>query len=179
MVDWANIAVWSLVGTWALVVGTLVLMYWQTRTSQHLNSANAVMALRERFDGERMRAARRHLSERLLSQNHHDIASMEVVTFFELVGTLTHRKVLDDDLVWEAFGTWVSAYYVAIRQPVDLVARLRQDLHDPLVFHEFEWLYHRLQTIDHEHAVAPAEVTPETIADVQRLLEREKRLESI
>ena len=103
MADWLSIAIWSLVGTWALVVGTLALMYWQTRTSQHLNSANAVMALRERFDGGRMRAARRHLSERLLKQEHHDIASMEVVTFFELVGTLTHRRVLDVDLVWEAF----------------------------------------------------------------------------
>jgi hypothetical protein len=179
MVDWSNIAVWSLVGTWALVVGTLVLMYWQTRTSQHLNSANAVMALRERFDGGRMRSARRHLSERLLAQEHDDIASMEVVTFFELVGTLTHRKVLDDDLVWEAFGTWVTAYYLAIRQPVDLVAQLRQDLKDPLVFHEFEWLYHRLRAIDQARSAPPAQVPAETSADVDSILAREAKLESI
>jgi hypothetical protein len=179
MVEWSDIAVWSLVGTWALVVGTLALMYWQTRTSQHLNSANAVMALRERFDGARMRAARRHLSERLLKQEHHDIASMEVVTFFELVGTLTHRKVLDDDLVWEAFGTWATAYYLAIRQPVDLVAQLRQDLKDPLVFHEFEWLYRRLRAIDQTQSDSPAEVPAETTADVNRVLIREAKLESI
>jgi len=28
MVDWFNIAIWSLVGTWVLVVGTLLLMLW-------------------------------------------------------------------------------------------------------------------------------------------------------
>ncbi|MGP8134546.1 MAG: hypothetical protein ACLQD8_00165 [Thermoplasmata archaeon] len=179
MVDWTNVALWSLAGTWILVIGTLGLMYWQTRTNQHLNSANAVMALRERFDGARMRSARRHLSERLLKQEHHDIASMEVVTFFELVGTLTHRKVLDDDLVWEAFGTWVTAYYLGIRQPFDLVGQLRKDLSDPLVFHEFEWLYHRLQEIDRSRCAPPAEAPAAPVADVNRVLTREAKLESI
>ncbi len=177
--DWLNIALWSLVGTWALVVGTLILMYWQTRSSQHLNSANAVMTLRERFDGARMRSARRHLSERLLKQEHHDIASMEVITFFELVGTLTHRGVLDDDLVWEAFGTWVSTYYAAIRRPVDLVGQLRSDLKDPLVFHEFEWLTGRLATIDTERGVAEPVSPEEELVQVRRMLEREAKLESI
>ena len=179
MTDWANLAIWSLIGTWVLVVGTLVLMYWQTRSNQHLNSANSVMALRERFDGARMRAARRHLSERLLKQEHHDIASMEVVTFFELVGTLTHRKVLDDDLVWEAFGTWVTAYYIGLRQPVDLIAQIRTDLRDPLVFHEFEWLYERLRRIDAKESGAPAEVPADTLPEASRVLTRESKLESI
>ena len=75
MTDWFNIAVWSLIGTWVLVVGTLLLMYWQTRTSQKLNSANAIMALRERFDSPHMRAARRHLSARLLAQQHDDTSA--------------------------------------------------------------------------------------------------------
>jgi len=57
MPDWFNIAIWSLVGTWVLVVGTLLLMLWQTLQAQKLNSANAVMNLRERFDSPRMRAA--------------------------------------------------------------------------------------------------------------------------
>jgi len=178
MVDWFNIAVWSLVGTWALVVGTLVLMYWQTRQTQHLNSANAVMNLRERFDGGRMRAARRHLSDRLLKQAHEDIASMEVITFFELVGTLTHRKVLDEDLVWEAFGTWVTAYYWALRNPVDLIAQLRASLEDPLVFHEFEWLHSRIEQIDREE-VGAVSSTRNLGDDARRILHRESDLASI
>lgn len=179
MTDWGSIAVWSLVGTWVLVLGTLILMYWQTRSSQHLNSANAVMALRERFDGARMRAARRHLSDHLLRQEHQDIASIEVITFFELVGTLTHRRVLDDDLVWEAFGTWASAYYLAVRQPVDMIGQLRKELNDPLLYHEFEWLYNRLRELDEAQSPSHAQVPPETVADVQRILGREAKLESI
>ncbi len=176
-INWFNVAIWSLVGTWVLVVGTLALMYWQTRTSQHLNSANAVMTLRERFDSPRMRTSRRALSERLLhTQEEGDLASVEVVTFFELVSTLTHRKVLDDDLVWEAFGTWISAYWWSLRHPVDHVARIRKDLFDPLVFHEFEWLSERMDVLDREFfGDTPV---PEEDVEARRVLEREARLES-
>lgn len=178
MVDWFNIAVWSLVGTWALVVGTLILMYWQTRTSQHLNSANAVMVLRERFDSARMRAARRRLAEHLLKQELHDIASTEVSTFFELIGTLTHRGVLDDDLVWEAFGTWVGAYYQGLRSPIDQIGRLRTELEDPLILHEFEWLHARLNAIDVRRLGHDASLV-ESDVDVRRVLRLESQLESI
>ncbi len=178
MVDWFSLAVLSLIGTWALVIGTLILMYWQTRSAQHLNSANAVMALRERFDNARMRAARRHLSERLLAQAHDDISSMEVVTFFELVGTLTHRKLLDTELVWEAFGSWVVAYYWAIRHPLDLIGQIRADLRDPLLFHEFEWLHGKVTSIDvHRSGTIPS--GPDVEQSARRVLELEVRLGAI
>jgi len=177
MADWFNIALWSLAGTWALVIGTLLLMYWQTWTSQRLNSANAVMALRERFDGSHMRAARRHLSERLLAASSDDISSVEVLTFFDLVGTLTHRRVLDAELVWEAFGSWVVAYYWASRNPNDLIGKVRGDLKDPLLFHEFEWLHNKVVSIDvHRELATPATVANEAVA--RRILELETRLGS-
>ncbi len=179
MVDWFSLAVWSLVGTWALVVGTILLMYWQTRENQRLNSANAVMNLRERFDSSRMRAARRHLADRLLRQAHQDIASVEVVTFFELVGTLTHRKVLDDDLVWEAFGTWIEAYYWALRHPLDLIAQLRTNLADPLVYHEFEWLHDRIVALDGENLGGVVPRSPNEEENMRSFLRREVALESI
>ncbi len=178
MTDWFSVAIWSLVGTWALVVGTLLLMYWQTRQNQHLNSANAVMSLRERFDSARMRAARRHLADRLLRGAHQDIASVEVATFFELVGTLTHRKVLHDDLVWEAFGTWIEAYYTALRQPVDLIGQLRTNLTDPLVYHEFEWLHGRIESLNRRH-LGHDPPARDGLEDARVLLRREPALESI
>jgi hypothetical protein len=179
VVDWFSIAIWSLVGTWILVIGTLALMYWQTRTTQRLNSANAVMSLRERFDSPHMRAARRHLSQRLLAQAHDDISSMEVVTFFELVGTLSHARVLDSDLVWEAFGSWVAAYYWAIRHPFDLIGKIRGDLGDPLLFHEFEWLNTAVLAIDVRHQSPPAAAGAAEEASARRILELEATLASV
>lgn len=179
MTDWFNIAVWSLFGTWALVVGTLLLMYWQTRTERHLNSANVVMELRERFDSPRMRAARRHLSDRLVKGAHEDITSMEVITLFELVGTLTHRKILDEDLVWEAFGTWVSAYYWSLRNPVDLIAQTRSRLEDPLIWHEFEWLFLRIDQMDLKELKRAGAKPGDPGNEAHRILKSESQLESI
>jgi hypothetical protein len=178
-IDWFNIAIWSLVGTWVLVLGTLLLMYWQTLQAQKLNSANAVMNLRERFDGQRMRGARRHVAERILKSAHQDISNLEVATFFELVGTLTHRKVLEDDLVWEAFGGWITSYYWALRNPVDMVAELRKRMDDPLIFHEFEWLHNRMVMIDRKMLGSSVDAGPQMTEDSRRFLERESKLESI
>jgi len=179
MVDWLNIAVWSLAGTWALVVGTLLLMLWQTLQTQKLNSANAVMNLRERFDSPRMRASRRHVSERLLKRAHQDISNLEVITFFELVGTLTHRKVLEDDLVWEAFGGWVTSYYWYLRNPVDMIGELRTAMSDPLIFHEFEWLHGRVMAIDQQRLGSQVVAGLSPAAEAERFLTRESVLESI
>jgi len=179
MIDWFNIAIWSLVGTWVLVVGTLLLMLWQNLQTQKLASATAVMSLRERFDSPRMRASRRHLSDRLLKKTHEDISNMEVVTFFELVGTLTHRKVLESDLVWEAFGSWVTAYYWALRHPVDMIGDLRRAMDDPLIFHEYEWLYTRIVSIDRRRAGPTVDSEPSLIVETERVLRRESALESI
>ena len=65
-VDWSNLALWGLIGTWALVVGTLVLMWWQTRSARHLNSANAILEMRDRFDSREMRRARAQFATWLL-----------------------------------------------------------------------------------------------------------------
>ncbi len=178
-INWFNIAVWSLVGTWVLVVGTLLLMYWQTLQAQKLNSANAVMNLRERFDSPRMRAARRHVSERLIKAAQQDISNLEVITFFELVGTLTHRKVLEDDLVWEAFGGWITAYYWSLRNPVDMIGDIRAKMVDPLIFHEFEWLYNRMIEIDRQLLGSEIDTGPQLTQESRRFLERESRLEAI
>ncbi|MCI4336408.1 MAG: hypothetical protein L3K17_04325 [Thermoplasmata archaeon] len=149
-----DVATWAAIGAWVLVIGTLVLMYWQTRQAQQLNAANSILTLRERFDSPRMRQARRQLALHLLSDRKEDLTSVEVATFFELIGALTRRKVLDVDLVWEAFGTWITNYYFALRNPIDLIGRTRSELKDPLVFHEFEWLYQKVMDID-RHSLGP------------------------
>lgn len=180
-ISWPSVAILTAFSTWVLAVGTLLILLWQTRQTQVLNGANAVMNLRDKFDSSRMRAVRRHISERLLKQAHEDIASIEVVTFFELVGTLTHRRVLNEELVWEAFGSWVTSYWWALRNPSDWVGRLRKDLADPLVFHEFEWLEGRVRERDRrELRKLGVEVVPENFEEEShRILSREALLESV
>ncbi len=178
-IDWPSVAIVTAISTWILAIGTLIILFWQTRQTQVLNSANAVMNLRDKFDATRMRSVRRHLSDRLLKQAHEDIASVEVITFFELVGTLTHRRVLDEDLVWEAFGTWITAYWWSLRHPVDWISRIRQDFEDPLVFHEYEWLHNRVLELDRRALAKFHRASGDPEAESRRILTRESMLESV
>ena len=171
-----TLTVLGLIGTWILVLGTLFLMYWQTRQNQILNSANAVLTLRERFDSDRMRAARRHLSQMLLAGSHEDIVSMEVLTFFELIGSMTRRRLLDEELVWEAFGTWITTYHTAVRHPVDLVGKIREVLKDPLVFHNLDWLAERVEALDRKALGREGAEAVEDELEVRAFLGREATL---
>ena len=178
-IDWPSVAFWTALSTWALATGTLLFLYLQTRQAAVLNSANAVLDLRDKFDSTRMRSVRRHISERLLKQAHGDIASIEVVTFFELIGTLTHRKILDQELIWEAFGTWITAYWWGLRHPSDWVAQLRTDLEDPLIFHEFEWLNARILELDGKALRKMSGKPGNAAEEATRILKREELLEAI
>lgn len=162
---------------WAVAIGTVALLWWQVRVSQHLNSANAVLSLRERFDSRAYRRRRRLLAERLLAGRHDDVNNLEVAAFFELVGSLTHSRVLRANLVWDAFGTWVTGYYTALRQPVDLIGRARTATKDPLIMHEFEWLYGLVQRIDRKKLGPEADLDEANRIESAALLRREAQLE--
>ncbi|MGP8077693.1 MAG: hypothetical protein ACLQD8_00875 [Thermoplasmata archaeon] len=162
---------------WAVALGTVALLWWQVRVAQHLNSANAVLALRERFDSPAYRRRRRLLAEHLLAGRHDDVTNLEVGAFFELVGSLTHSGVLSPKLVWEAFGTWIGGYYVALREPVDVIGRARTAAKDPLIMHEFEWLFGRVQQIDRKMLGRQFDLEEATRQEVASLLHRESELE--
>jgi hypothetical protein len=162
---------------WAVAIGTVILLWWQTRVTQHLNSANAVMALRERFDSPAYRRRRKKLAQRLLEGRHDDVTNLEVGAFFELVGSLTHSRVLKRELVWQAFGTWVSGYYTALRSPVDVIGRARTALKDPLIMGEFEWLCGLVREIDRKKMGPQANLEEANREESAALLHREADLE--
>ncbi len=143
-----DLTILALAGTWSLVIATIFLMWWQTRQAQRLHSANAVMALRERFDSPDFRAARRRTARYLLSDSTQGLPDLQVAAFFELMGALAHEDVLDRKLVWSAFGGWITGYLFALRHPIDRLAIAREATHDPLLFGEFEWLANFVITTD-------------------------------
>ncbi len=152
--DWATWA--ALVGTWVLVVGTLAFAYWQLRQTQRLHTASTLLDLRERFFNPRLRLARRELSAWLLQNPRGpEVENWEVALFFQLLGSLTHSGALNKRLVWHAFGTWITAYWVFLTEPEDLVAGYRGNGKDPTVFAEFEWLARQMMELDARATGAP------------------------
>lgn len=178
MVDFESVALWTTAATWVLAIGTLVALYWQSRQAGRLNSANAVITLRERFDSPRMRRARRHTSQRLIHNDLGDITSLEVLTFFELIGAQTARGILDEEMVWEAFGGWVTSYYHAMRSPVDRIQQLREEAHDPLLFYRLEWLDQRIGVLDRKRLGTPHAEATDAGVENRLYLIREANLET-
>lgn len=144
----------ALVATWVVVVGILAVWVWQSRQSRRIESARALLELRDRFDGPKMRAARRALAHDLLDRSITEVTTVDVPVFFELIGALTHRGALDEPLVWSVFGGWVTNYYYALRHPTDYLGRSREAFGDPSLFSEFEWLNHRMLRADARHRAA-------------------------
>jgi hypothetical protein len=171
-ITWAPI-----IGTWVLVIGTLAFAYWQLTQAQRLHSATTLLDLRERFFNPRMRMARRELATWLLAKDRgEEIENWEVGIFFELMGSLTRSGVLDRRMVWSAFGTWITAYYVFTVEPVDLIKRWRDDADDPLIFAEFEWLAKQVREFDSR--MAPSVKRAHTaLEDSRVVLEGESRLD--
>ena len=165
------------IAAWGLAVGTVVLLWWQVRVSQRLNSANAVLTLRERFDSPAFRKRRKVLAERLLAGRHDDITNLEVAAFFELIGSLTRARTLDRYLVWEAFGTWINGYYYALRNPVDVIGRARAALRDPFIMHEYEWLFGLVQQLDSRMGDVGERLEDATREESTALLKREAELD--
>jgi hypothetical protein len=166
----------ALAGTWILVVGTLVFAYWQIRQAGRLHSASTLLDLRERFYNDRMRQARQELSEWLLRGDRDaEIENWEVGIFFELMGFLTRSGVLDRRMVWSAFGSWISAYYTATTQPVDMIRRWRAESQDPTIFAEFEWLALQMRALDDQFLGATA-ARRNLLADAKEVLDNEVHL---
>jgi hypothetical protein len=117
------------------------------------------------------------LAQRLLAGRHENVTNLEVGAFFELIGSLTHTRVLNRELVWEAFGTWISGYYTALRNPVDVIGRARTALKDPLIMHEFEWLFGLVQQIDRKKLGAEANIEEANREESASLLRREAELD--
>ena len=134
--------------TWAVAAGTLVLMWWQLSQQREISSAASILDLRDRYDAPHLRDARKRLSQDLLDAKQPDAVGLEVCRFLELVGFLTHRRVLDSRMVWNAFGGWVTSYYYFLTHPHDWVAEWRKEFHDPMVFAELEWLNQEVTRLD-------------------------------
>jgi hypothetical protein len=170
----ADLTTWATIGgTWALVVGTLGFAYWQLRQAQRLHSATTLLDLRERFYNDRMRVARREFAAWLLRPvGSPEVDNWEAAIFFELMGSLTRSGSLEVRTVWSAFGSWITAYYLFLTQPVDRIAQWRRDDNDPLILAEFEWLARRM--FAYERRLGPgAAGRPTSVEDARSVLENE------
>jgi hypothetical protein len=136
---------WVAVGTWVLVLCTLAAVGWQVRAQRKANAVTFLIQLTEAWDSERMRKNRENVSHHLGAKS--PVAPIKVgklmapvANFFELVGLLTRRRVLDREMVWSTFSYYAVLYFAALKKRIEDERRADQTLYT-----DFEWLYQQMQ----------------------------------
>jgi len=137
---------WSIVSAMAACVGVTVALVYYTknfRLTRLSNSAKMVHDLVGTFNSREMREQRGRFATALLRE----ITAVDlrrdapVLEFFEEVGYMTRREILDKGMVWNSFSWWLEPYYLAAKEQI-VAARRKADV--PSLFIEIEWLFDRM-----------------------------------
>ena len=133
------------------LIVTIFLHGKNLKATQLSNSAKMVLDAFARFDGKEMRERRKTFATALKR----DQAAVQlidetpVLDFFEDIAHLVQRGVLDEEMVWNTFGWWVSGYHRAVTVgngagAKNLILALREASHREDFFKEFEDLSRRI-----------------------------------
>lgn len=101
-----------------------------------------VLDLVNKFGSAEMRSYRRSFAATLLEGRKIDLRNdAPVLEFFEEIGYMTRRKVLDEGMVWNSFSWWIEPYYLVSREAI---VEARSETQSPSYFIEIEWLYDQM-----------------------------------
>ena len=137
--DWPQIAV--AVGTWALVICTGWLVKRQLSIAKEQAQIQLYLELRKEFDGYLIEQ-RKILARKFLEHASIDKINEPVLNFFEDMGMLLRRGLLDHDMIWDTFSYYARMWRSASR---DYIAKMRADLGgDETLFTDFDYVAERM-----------------------------------
>jgi hypothetical protein len=122
----------------------------QTAERQRLTASAALLTtVANSYESRDMRERRQKFARRLL--RHRDKIDLydedSVFDFFEEIGYLVRRGVLDAEMVWNHFFWQLERYYVAVRKPDDLIQKARDKHEFSTLYSEAEWLFKELSSV--------------------------------
>jgi hypothetical protein len=152
VVETATWAAWvTATATLLGVIVALIGVWWQLRRQWLLNSATAVTALTDRFTSEEWRAYRAHCAAVIQlndSGEPVDLAKdFPILGFFETMGHLVRRGILDEQMIWNKFGWYIVRYHLALSSDRNLIEANRRSENDDTLWEEFDWLNRRMLRI--------------------------------
>ncbi len=124
------------------VVVALVGLLWQARQSRLALGVDLVLRLEEQFNSPEFHAARRTAAASLRREPDDHLDT--VIDFFETVGLLTRKRVLNAEVIWHELSYWIFGYWFYAQEYV-----MARRSHDPVRWTEFEWLYERMLGLEY------------------------------
>lgn len=140
---WTNI----LTGIIAVISLSSALIAWwgikkQAALLQTSVLVDNLLKLEERFTSESFKS-KRHLAATDLLGKSEDGQSEDVFDFFETVGLLLRRKILDEETVHSTFFHWINLYWLAGQE---CIQQMRRDGRP--VYSDFEDLYKKVHEFE-------------------------------
>lgn len=134
--------------TQVTLVITIIGLLWQIQQTRSSQNLDFLWRLEELFrNNSKMLACRRNAAQSLLNNKGTNDLS-EIMDFFETIGPLVNKKVLNADLVRSYFFYWAVRYWLTSQS---YVAEQRSILNDQQLWSDFESLYHKLLKLQVKH----------------------------
>jgi hypothetical protein len=142
------------------------------------NSAKMVLDLSAKFESAAMRKHRSAFAKQLLNDREGTnlMDDSPVLKFYEELGYMTRRGVLDKRMVWNSFFWLIEYYYAALIGPdEDLLAKVREQQKNQALYREFLWLQDSLQKVSTSEGEQDRYELP-TTEEVEQALRHEAAL---
>lgn len=170
---------WTAIGSIATGIGvivTVIVFIVESRRSRFARAIDILMQFDSRFDSPEFRGIRRCAAEFLLSGAKEEDrdgrqAIADVLNFFETVAFLYRNKVIEANMVWHTFASWLLPYWKAS----DSYLR-RRLLDDPNSYRETAVLFEAVWSIEKKELHDRTEQSIVTEESLTRFLKTEVEL---
>lgn len=140
------------IATIAIAMGSIFAVTSQNNQSRIALGVDLVLRLDDRFNSAQFRQLRRNAASSLLKKS--SAPPDEVLDFFETIGMLVRRGVLDEEVVWHTFFYWVNGYWYAAHDYI-------KSKNDPTFYEDMRYLHERLVALEkHKYNSPESEIQP-------------------
>lgn len=163
------------------IVASLVGVALQLRRQWLMNSAAMVTQFVEKYDSTQVRRDRETMATMLL--DHLDTGNGEmpeyapVLGFFENIGFIARRGILDMEMLYNKFSFDLLRWHAALSREGNLIQAYRQRLDEPTIYCEVEWLCAAFSKLDRKRGKRGGR--PVNMESVISFLEHEVRLSEL
>jgi hypothetical protein len=178
-----SVEAWSALAGCGGVVVAFIAMIVESKRSRLVHSIDVISNLDVRFETPEFRQTRRKAAQYLLKGDGNDDegkeAVMDVLNFFEFVGYLCKRHVIEHETAWQFFASWLVPYYCAAHRIIQ-----ERQLSDPNCLCELKKLYHRVRKIEEkshpsgDHLHLTSEISIKKRMEIEARLATSKRARS-
>lgn len=168
---------WSALSAVAGVLLAITFQIIEWRRQRYSKGIDTIAQMDSRWDSAEFREIRRQASRFLVNPDSITKSSGEeavrtVLNFFETLGFLERKTVVDAEAVWHFFGSWIFPYFHGSKPVMDRSREL-----DPNCYTELENLFKKIQKIERTAHPSKNSLHVEVDRYIKDFLRREASLE--